>query len=64
MFISIQPWGCLDRCLRLPCISHLPRQLTGRRGGGVWFGSHEELQAEKLTYHFATLAELHAAFKS
>ncbi|WP_341521751.1 HAD hydrolase-like protein [Pseudomonas sp. G.S.17] len=29
---------------------------------GYGFGSHEELQAESPTYHFATLAELHAAF--
>ncbi|MCD5970022.1 HAD family hydrolase [Pseudomonas quasicaspiana] len=29
---------------------------------GYGFGSHEELQAESPTYHFATLAELHKAF--
>lgn len=29
---------------------------------GYGFGSHEELSAEKPTYHFATLADLHRAF--
>jgi phosphoglycolate phosphatase len=29
---------------------------------GYGFGSHDELTAEKPTYHFATLAELHQAF--
>ena len=29
---------------------------------GYGFGSHDELVAESPTYHFATLAELHAAF--
>jgi phosphoglycolate phosphatase len=29
---------------------------------GYGFGSHEELVAEKPTYHFSTLAELHEAF--
>lgn len=31
---------------------------------GYGFGSHEELQAEAPTYHFASLAELHRAFLS